>query len=504
MQEISIKKLYLTVFSTGAMVMILELIGSRILAPTLGTSIFIWTSLIGIILGAMSLGYYLGGKLADKNPNLKTFSSLIFNAGLFTFFILISKDIVLEISLFFGLKAGAIFAASILFVLPGILLGAVSPYAVRLAIRKVENSGNIVGNLYAISTFGSIVGTFLAGFYLIPNFGSVNILYGLAIMLMLLSLFIYNQKERIIQTTLGLIFLFGSSLVSSAMTQNNFIVDKDSAYNHIRVYDAKNKEGRAIRIMAIENFADSGMFLDSEELVFEYTKYYQLDKIFAEKETKKVVMFGGAAYSVPKDFLARNKTADIDVVEIDPETTKIAEEYFHLNTNNKRLHIFHQDARMFLNESWKNGQKYDSVYGDAFSSQCSLPFHLTTREAVRKIYDILDNDGVYIVNAISSFSGEKSEFFRSEYKTIKEKFENVFVFPLMIEKGGNLEAVQNIMIVAAKGKININDVLRENKDDEIGELLKNLWKGEIKTDDVNILTDDFAPVNYFALKSCDY
>lgn len=503
MQEISIKKLYLTVFLTGAIVMILELIGSRILAPTLGTSIFIWTSLIGIILGAMSLGYYLGGKLADKNPNLKTFSSLIFIAGLFTFFILIAKNIVLEISLFFGLKIGAVFAASVLFAAPGVLLGAVSPYAVRLAIEKVENSGNTVGNLYAISTFGSIMGTFLAGFYLIPNFGSANILYGLAITLMLLSLSIYNKKERVAQAALGSLFLLGSGLVSSAMTQNNFIAEKDSVYNHIVVYDMENKEGRPIRVMAVENFADSGMFLDSDELVFEYTKYYQLDKVFAE-EIKKAVMFGGAAYSVPKDFLARNKNGEIDVVEIDPETTRIAEEYFRLDANNKRLHIFHQDARMFLNESRKNGRKYDAVYGDAFSSQCSLPFHLTTREAVGKIYDILNDDGVYIVNIISSFSGEKSEFFRSEYKTIKEKFENVFAFPLTEEAGNNFEAVQNIMIVAAKGDIDIGNILEKNKNGEAGELLKNLWKGEIKTDDVNILTDDFAPVNYFALKSCDF
>lgn len=504
MQEISIKKLHLIVFLTGAIVMVLELIGSRILAPTLGTSIFIWTSLIGIILGAMSLGYYLGGKLADKNPNLKTFSNLIFIAGLFTFFILISKNIVLEISLFFGLKIGAVFAASVLFVAPGVLLGAVSPYAVRLAIEKVENSGNTVGNLYAVSTFGSIIGTFLAGFYLIPNFGSANILYGLAIMLMLLSLSVYNKKERVIQAALGSLFLFGSSLVFSAMTQDNFIVDKDSAYNHIRVYDINNKEGRQVRVMAVENFADSGMFLDSDELAFEYSKYYHLDEIFAKKEIKKAVIFGGAAYSVPKDFLARNKNGEIDVVEIDPETTRIAEEYFRLDATDKRLHIFHEDARMFLNESRKNGQKYDAVYGDAFSSQCSLPFHLTTREAVGEIYDILDDDGVYIVNVISSFSGEKSEFFRSEYKTIKEKFENAFAFPLAAKEGNNFEAVQNIMIVAAKGDINIDDILEKNKNGEAGELLKNLWKGEIKTDDVNILTDDFAPVNYFALKSCDF
>ncbi|MDF1497739.1 MAG: fused MFS/spermidine synthase [Patescibacteria group bacterium] len=504
MQEIAIRKLYLIVFLTGAIVMILELIGSRILAPKLGTSIFIWTSLIGIILGAMSLGYYIGGKLADRSPNLKTFSTLIFIAGLFTFFIIIIKDVILETSLLFGMKVGAIFATSILFIIPGILLGSISPYAVRLAMKKVENSGNTVGNLYAVSTFGSIFGTFLAGFYLIPNFGSTNILYGLSFILMLLSLFVYRNKKRIIQTSFGLFFLFGFSLISFGMVENNYIIDKDSEYNHIQVYDMENNKGEGIRIMAVENFADSGMFLDSDELVFEYSKYYQLDNYFAKNEIKKVVMFGGAAYSVPKNFLKKNKTATIDVVEIDPETTKIAEKYFRLDVKNERLNIFHQDARMFLNESQRNGQKYDAVYGDAFSSQCSLPFHLTTKEAIKNIYDILDNDGIYIVNIISSFSGVKSEFFRSEYKTIKEKFKNVFVFPLQSKQENEFKITQNIIIVATKSDVDIENMIKINKDGEITKLFEKLWRGEIQIDDVNILTDDFAPVNYFALKSCDY
>ena len=108
MKEIPIKKLYLIVFSTGAVIMILELIGSRILAPTLGTSIFIWTSLIGIILGAMSLGYFLGGKLADRNPSAEIFSLIIFFSGILIFFIIIIKTSVLEFSVLLGMKNGAV------------------------------------------------------------------------------------------------------------------------------------------------------------------------------------------------------------------------------------------------------------------------------------------------------------------------------------------------------------------------------------------------------------
>ncbi|MCK4525627.1 MAG: fused MFS/spermidine synthase, partial [Candidatus Andersenbacteria bacterium] len=224
MEEISIKKLYLIVFSTGAVIMILELIGSRILAPTLGTSIFIWTSLIGIILGAMSLGYFLGGKLADKNPNVETFSLIIFASGILIFFIIIIKTSVLEFSVFLGMKNGAIFSAIALFALPAVLLGTVSPYAARMAIKEVESSGRTMGNLYAISTFGSIVGTFLAGFYLIPNFGSTNILYTLAFLLFFISIFSYYNKIRTIKILASFLFLFGFSLIVSAMEKEEFII----------------------------------------------------------------------------------------------------------------------------------------------------------------------------------------------------------------------------------------------------------------------------------------
>jgi spermidine synthase len=478
--------------------MILELVGSRILAPTLGTSIFVWTSLIGVILGAMSLGYYFGGRLADKNPSLEMFSLIILAAGVFVFFVIILKDAVLGFSLFWGIRYGSVFASIFLFSVPAVFLGAVSPYAVRLAMKNVESSGNTVGNLYAVSTFGSIAGTFIAGFYLIPAFGSTNILYALAITLFLISLLSHRSKDRVLKVSLSLFLLFGITLVSSAVNKNSFIVDKDSAYNHIRVYDSK-MDGREVRIMSVENFFDSGMFLDSDELVFEYSKYFRLDEVF-KKEVKKAVIFGGAAYSIPKDFLIRNKTGKIDVVEIDPKTTEIAKKFFRLR-DDERMTIYHQDARTFLNFSGNN--KYDVVYNDAFSSACTVPFHLTTKEAVGKIYSVLNKDGIYIMNLISAVEGEKSEFFRSEYKTLRRKFRSVLVFPTLADDGRLGEKVQNIVILASKRDINIDKVLEDNQESKFKEMLNHYWKKEIKTDDLEILTDDFAPVNYYASKVCE-
>ncbi len=501
MQEIPDKKLYIIVFLTGAIVMVMELVGSRLMAPVLGTSVFVWTSLIGIILGAMSLGYYLGGKLADKKPTLKVFSSLTLAAGIFIFLIIIFKNPILDLSMFFGLKAGSVFAAIFLFSIPALFLGAVSPYAVRLSMKKVESSGNTVGNLYAISTFGSIFGTFLAGFYLIPHFGGTNILYALAIMLFLISLFIYNNKARTIPIIVALFTLFGLSVGSNAMNKRELLADEDSAYSHIRVWETEDKNGRAVLVMSLENSFDSGMFLDSDELVFDYSKYFMLDKAF-KKDIKKTVIFGGAAYSIPKEYLAKNKEGEIDVVEIDPRTTKLAKKFFRLE-DNERMNIYHEDARIFLNNADKNKKsQYDVVYNDAFNSACSVPFHLTTKEAVGKISNILNDDGLYIMNMISALSGENSGFFRAEYKTLNEKFESIFVFPVRSRDENSSERVQNIVIIASKKKLDINDILKNNQEGEVGELLSGYWKYEVETGDIKVLTDDFAPVNYYASKHC--
>lgn len=503
-EELSTRKLYLIVFLTGAIVMILELIGSRILAPTLGTSTFVWASIIGVIMGAMSAGYYYGGKLADKNPNPKTFSSFMFFSGVFVFLIIIFKNQVLDLSPYFGVKLGSVFASTFLFAMPSFLLGMVSPYAVRLDMERVESSGRTVGNLYAVSTFGSIVGTFAAGFYLIPNFGSSNILYALALALFAVAMYAYRGGKKQAAEIVGAIVVLGAfSLTAQAMSSGKFVYETDSAYNHIRVFETE-KEGRPIRVMSVENFFDSGMYLDSDELVFEYTKYYALDEAFGGK-IGRAAMFGGAAYSVPKDFLRRNTEGKMDVVEIDPETTEVARKYFNLKED-PRLNIIHDDARIFLNAAVKDQTgKYDAIYNDAFSSACAIPAHLTTTEALQEAYDLLDEDGVYIVNTIASLEGEKSTFFRAEYKTISQVFPGVYVFHTRADNYSR-EETQNIMIVGTKRKQDINEIIANYQarggKAEVMALLSNYWQQEIKTDDVEVLTDDFSPVSYYAAAVC--
>ncbi len=193
------KKFFLeiVVFICGAVVMAFEIIGSRMLGPYVGTSMVVWTSIIGVILLSLSIGYYWGGRIADKLPRADILSLIIFISALFMIFSTFLKDEILQLLIRWidNIKIVTVIASLILFTAPSVMLGMVSPYAARIKMKSVEKSGSTVGNLYAISTVGSILGIFLAGFYLIPTFKITNILLLLSIALIAVSLFL-NSIHR--------------------------------------------------------------------------------------------------------------------------------------------------------------------------------------------------------------------------------------------------------------------------------------------------------------------
>ncbi len=494
MKKIKLGKLEIVVFVCGACVMILELVGARLLAPYLGTSIYVWASLIGIILGALSLGYWLGGRLADRKPEYVYLAEIILISAVYIGLIPLFKDEILRLSALGGIKAGSIMAASFLFIVPSVLLGMVSPYALRLKIKSLKTSGNTVGNLYALSTLGSISGTFLAGFYLIPSFQLTDILFGIGVVLVFVA-FLAHPKKLLPNIVVLVLILLALPVIKLKELNSPFLVDKDSAYNHIRIYDTKDTKERSIRILQLEVGPHSGIYLDNlNELLFDYTKLYRLGDFFNSK-IKKALMIGGGGYSVPRDFLLRHPEGKIDVVEIDPEVTNLAKIYFNLKKDN-RLRIFHEDGRSFLN---KTQEKYDVIFNDAFNSSCSVPYELTTKEALQRMSKILSDDGVLIVNIISALQGNKAEFFLSEFKTIKSVFPKVYVFPVNNEEIG---AVQNVMIVASKNNgFDFEKKRKETQNEETLEYLKH-YLGENLTipKRTPILTDNYAPVEYLVGK----
>lgn len=487
--------LEIIVFVCGAGVMIYELVGSRVLAPYVGTSIFVWSSLIGIILGSLSIGYWLGGIVSDRRPDFKILSMIILLAAIFVGFVTLSKDSVLNIiqGLSSNIKLNSILASLVLFAVPSVLLGMVSPFAVKLKIKNLNHSGKIVGNLYAISTVGSIVGTFLAGFVLIPLLGTTKILLILSITLFFASLLAMPKLRSIIKQkgNLMLIIVFLTIICSSQFfIKKTSIIDVDTQYNRVWIYNSiDDKSGDTIKVMQINKNYSAAMFIGNDEPVMQYLKFFRLAEHF-NPGFRKSLLLGGAAYSYPKDYLKRYPKAKIDVVEIDPYLTHLAYQHFGLKKN-PRMRIFHEDGRIYLNRT-KN--KYDVFFGDAFKSR-SIPFQLSTLEAIKAIYNCLNEEGVAILNIFSALEEKKSEFLRAEYVTYSKVFPQVYLFP--VENLTDESLYQNIILVALKSN---EKPLFVSPVYELNNYLKHLWTKEINLD-IPILTDDYSPVEYYIHKN---
>lgn len=278
----------------------------------------------------------------------------------------------------------------------------------------------------------------------------------------------------------------------AGMFQKGLLADVDTAYSRIWVYDfTASSTGQATRLLGINNESQSAMFLGSDALAYEYTKYYHLIKHFVPG-FKNVLMLGGGGYSYPKDFLRQYPEATMDVVELDPGVTELAKRYFGL-PENPRLTIYAQDGRVYLNTASRH---YDAILGDAFGASCSVPYQLTTRETAQKSYALLNDNGVVIMNIISAIHGGQGAFLRAEYATYKSVFPYVYLFPVSDPPNG--EKVQNIMLVALKSKQEPNFT---DTDPIIDQYLHHVWKGVIEAD-MPILTDDFAPVDHYVGEIC--
>ena len=482
------------VFVCGALVMIFELIGARMLGPYAGTSLFVWTSIIGIILGSLSLGYWLGGKVADIRPGFTFFGLIILLAGLA---ILITARIqapFLEmISLkFFDIRILSLLASVVLFAPGSIFLGMVSPYAVKLKLKTITTSGSVVGNLYAISTIGSITGTFLAGFYLIPHFGVSQLVFIVSLLLIFMSALIFSYKKKWLALVFSIIVLLTAwYFMQNKVQQSEIIVDVDTHYNRVLITETTDYHSlRSIRLLKINDEHSSAVFLDSEELVFNYLKFYHVFSYF-NTDFENVLMIGGSGYTYPMDFLKRFQDAKIDVVEIDPELTELAQKYFRLKPD-PRLQIFHEDGRIFFNN---NTNRYDAILMDAYKAQFSVPYQLTTKECVLSQSRALKPGGVVIANIISALDPENSTFLQAQLLTYKSIFPVVRTFA--INDPEDMDLLQNIMIVAINqigdmGKICADSLLAGFLEKEV---IVNI------ADDIPVLTDDFAPVEYYTTKT---
>jgi len=483
--------LEIAAFIVGAIVMILEIVGSRILAPYLGISIYVWSSLIGIILGSLSLGYWWGGRLADRKSEKKILSNLIFISAFFIgLTVLIKTPVLLLIATFIpDIRLGSLIAVTLLFAPATIFLATVTPYIIKLKSRTLEKTGSTTGNLFAVSTLGSIFGTFAAGFVLISFLGSTNILLLLVFTLIFTSLLIYPHRLSKFRIFF-VIFFIAISIISWKNTNSSGVIEIDTQYSHVVIYDSLDPETeRPIRsLMTSAEGIQSKIFLDDEfSLPTTYQNYFRLVRHF-NPSLKKTLLLGGGAYSFANNFLHENPSAELDVVEIDSELTEIARQYFNLK-DDPRLNIYHQDARRYINNT---DNTYDAIIVDVFFS-LAVPYQITTIEAVERLHSILNEDGVVMLNLVSTANGNKGKFLQAEYKTYMSVFPQVYL--LATEDSKNGDVLQNFILVALKSDA---EPFFESLDPDFNDYLATLWKENIDND-VPILTDDFAPVEQYVI-----
>ena len=280
-------------FVVNAAYMILELVASRVLAPFFGTSNLVWTSVIGIILLSSSIGNYIGGIIADKKNVSSKFKAIL----LFSFLTIIvipfvQVKILTAISTIFSdIKVGAILATVLLFFIPSLLVGVLSPIILKLKLDSIDSAGKTSGKISAISTIGGIVGTFFGGFYLIPNFGSIHILFVLALSFIYLIPLVdfkltFKSAGAIVLTTVVCLIIMNYNMdmneITGVQVKNDIIdsgsVSYDTQYGRVLIYNAMRGEDE-VRVLNIDSGFESATFINKEkrnELVFEYTKYYDL------------------------------------------------------------------------------------------------------------------------------------------------------------------------------------------------------------------------------------
>lgn len=439
------------VFVSGAVLMGLEIVGSRILAPYFGNSVFVWGSLISLFLIALSLGYYIGGWLSDRTPSRALLNTIIITVAAMIFLIAAFAapvcDVVLRSG--FGEKSGPFLSATILFLLPSLGMGMVSPFAIRLATQTVTSVGRVAGTLYALSTLGSIAGTIITTFVLIPSFGATAILKGLAAALMLAAVATFPFRSlgaAARGTAVAFVALaacmWGISDARAALPPGVKLVREiDTPYHHITVID-ENSSGT--RQLMFDRFTESAIELDpphrSKSI---YTEYFHL-AFLAKPDIRRVLFIGAGGGVGPRAFHAHDPEMEIDVVDIDQAVLDVARLDFYLEESPK-IRTVAADGRTFVRNA-PHGH-YDCIVLDAFTIGGRIPFHLVTQEYFQLCRQKLAPGGVLVMNINSAVRGPNAAIFHSMYKTIDQAFTGVDAFAIGWQYGLRDQST-NVILVA--------------------------------------------------------
>jgi len=500
-----------TVFFSSGCIMILELVASRLIARHLGSSLYTWTAVIGVVLSGITIGNYLGGRIADRFQARKALAVLFVISSAACVITVILNNVVAEWTWLwhFSWPARTFTHVSLVFLLPSVLLGTISPVVAKMALDQGLATGRTVGDIYAWGAAGSIAGTFAAGYYLIATMGTVAIIWAVAAALLLMAI-LYWVKFWLLYLW-ALIFVAaltmamfpvewaesaGSSLALREQPNPKVIYEDESQYCYISVRQSPENPNK--RAFYQDKLKHSEIIMgDISDLQYNYEQIHAAitHRFSQDKDKLSVLIIGGGGYVFPRYVEKLWPGSRVDVAEIDPGVTEAAMEAFGLERDTS-INIFTMDARNYVDkllEQERTGgpkTRYDFIYEDALNDY-SIPFQLVTKEFNDKIAVLLGEEGIYMIELIDIFN---SGLFLGAYvNTLQETFPYVYV----VTTTGLLRSERNTFVVAAaKRELDLDNLEQDYKNKQL-----ELWNlnesdiAQLKAKSHNlIITDNYAPV----------
>ncbi len=462
---LSRRLLLMTVFITGTAVLIFEVGAIRLLAPYYGSSLTVVSSVLSTILLALSLGYYWGGRLADRYPSPLLLACIIGSAGVIMLTLLyLALTSLPSVAPSLGLGTGPLIISALCFFLPACLLGIDSPFVSKLLAQHTDNEGAVVGTVFFWSTIGSIVGSLLSGFYLIPTIGLTATFIAVAVVLVGWACFLFlvfgkmNKSYRVIGA--GFIILtatFGTLAHSAPLTtRGNLLYAKDGQYSQLVVYE-EDFNGTSYRFLKNDTNFSSAIIPNSYEIAFPYAELATKYEVMVP-DARNYLVLGGGAFTIPRHVHHHNPDLVIDTVEIEPYLYDIARTYFDL-PENKNLRTHTMDARVFLQSTTTT---YDVVFSDVMNSGHFIPPHLVTKEFYESLKARMNNNGVAFINYIGSLDTRGTTMTGSAIKTLASVFPNYQLVPIHSDTD---KKIQNIMVIIRNGDapITFGDGMIDNR-----------------------------------------
>jgi len=451
-----------------------------------------------VVLAGISLGNYLGGRLADRWASPRLLGGIFLVGGLSSLGIL-AVDVMDRLTALNKLTSSnlplvveIVAFTIVLFFVPCAVLGTISPVVAKLAVRDLAKTGRTVGKIYAAGSVGSIVGTFATGFVLISWFGTHAIVWGVALALLILGL-LSLLGNRWLLMLLSALVLAGGSLLAFSRGWLRGPCTRETNYFCIRVQE-EEKDGEPVRVLFLDRMVHSYTSLDDPtRLVYGYEQIYAEVTAYRAQgdDHLRALFIGGGGYTFPRYMETVYPDSDIHVIEIDPGVTQVAHDLLGLSRDTEIVVTYNEDARLFLDR--EPTEVYDLVIGDAFND-FSVPYHLTTKEFNDRVRAWLQDDGLYVVNIID---GAWGHFLRAYTHTLRQTFRHVYLAPTI--ESWRRSPRSTFVLIASDTPLDLASFKSIDAGDGAPLLSRRLLSEEeidvlLSEGRVVMLTDQYAPV----------